>query len=72
MEFSRILKQERKSNNWTQREMAEKLNVTLKAYQSYEALGKGRREPDIALLIKMADILDISVDYLLGRENYKI
>jgi len=69
MEFSKLLKEERKAKGLTQREMAEKLSITLRAYQNYEALGKDRREPGFALLTNIADILEVTTDYLLGREK---
>ena len=66
--FSILLKQERLSNQYTQKQMAELLNIPLRAYQNYEAIGKNHREPDMEMLIKIAKVLDISVDFLLGQE----
>ena len=67
--FSIRLKEERIRNTYTQKEMADLLEITLRAYQNYEALSKrNHREPNFELLVKMADILEVKLDYLLGRE----
>lgn len=50
----------------TQKELAKKLEMTDKAYWSYES---GRTEPNIETLIKLADYFDVSLDYLCGRQN---
>lgn len=51
---------------YTQMELAEKLDTDYVQLCRYES-GKGY--PRIDRLIKMADILNVSVDYLLGRVN---
>lgn len=48
----------------TQEELACKLGITRSALSHYE---KNRREPDYKTLINIADILNVSVDYILGR-----
>ena len=63
-----ILKQLRKQNGFTQKEIAKQLNVTAQCYQGYEY---GYRQPTPEMLCKLADIFGVSVDYLLGRENEK-
>ena len=47
-----------------QKEVAEYLSMTARAYQYYEA---GRRRPDYETLVALADYLDVTTDYLLGR-----
>ena len=61
-----ILKQLRKQNGFTQKEIAKQLNVTYQCYQRYET---GERQPTPEMLCKLADIFEVSVDYLLGRET---
>lgn len=56
----------RQNSNLTQKELAKILNITDKAYWSYES---GRTEPNIETLIKIADYFDVSLDYLCGRQN---
>ena len=60
------IKEYRKANNVSQREMAEMLFVSDKTISRWE-LGKGL--PDIELLPKIAEILGISIDKLVGSEN---
>ena len=54
----------REQRAMTQKECAEKLKITLRAWQTYE---QGVSEPRHELLIKIADMLNVSIDYLLGR-----
>lgn len=56
----------RKENNMSQSELANKLGVSQQTVSKYE---KGTREPDIATLLKLADILNTTTDYLLGRSS---
>ena len=63
--FSQSLKQHRISNGLTQKQMADKLEMTPNAYQKYEL---NTREPNLDTLILIADILDVSLDELVGRK----
>lgn len=56
----------RKDMGITQQQMADKLNITKGAVSGYEI---GRREPSNDILIKIANILGTSTDYLLGETN---
>ncbi len=56
----------RKSNNWTQTELAEKLNYSDKAVSKWE---RAESVPDIAVLKEIADLFEVSVDYLLEEEH---
>ena len=51
----------------TQREVAARLGVSQPSYIRYE---NGTSEPTIENLIKLADLFDVSLDYLCGRETY--
>lgn len=64
--FNIRLRKLRNENRLTQQELADKLDVTQRTIAFYE---KGDRHPDYNLLIRIADILGCSVDYLLGRTN---
>jgi len=67
--FHEHLRKCRLSGKITQKELANYLKVSERAYQHYEA---GSREPSYDKLIALADYFDISADYLLGRtENPK-
>ncbi|MCL2862405.1 MAG: helix-turn-helix domain-containing protein [Firmicutes bacterium] len=67
--FSIRLKEEREYCGYTQKKMAELLDITLRTYQNYEALGLNNRQPDYEMLVKIATLLDVSTDYLLGKED---
>lgn len=60
------LKYQRKTRGINQAEMALRLGMTRQGYSHYET---GRNEPDHNTLSKIADILNCSIDYLLGRED---
>jgi len=64
--FCERLKELRKAEKLTQRDMAEKLNIVQPSYIRYE---NGTAEPSQETLIKIAEIFDVSVDYLLGRKD---
>ena len=64
MSFPQMLKQLREENNLAQNDVAEYLGMTRQAIASYEL---GKREPDFNVLIKLADLFKVSLDYLLGR-----
>lgn len=54
----------RKENNLSQKELAEKINISQRAYAHYE---KGDREPSLETLIKLAEYYKVSLDYITGR-----
>ena len=67
MFFGQQLNAIRKDRNFTAQYMADKLNITLRSYRMYES---GNRSPSIDTLVKIADILDVSLDYLLCRYEW--
>ncbi|EHF3608986.1 helix-turn-helix domain-containing protein [Listeria innocua] len=66
--FGENLKKLRKANNLTQEELAKKLGVARTTYSSYE---QNRRMPDIDVQNKIADLFEVSLDYLHGRTDKK-
>lgn len=60
------LRESRTESEYTQKQMASFLRITQQTYSDYET---GRTNPDIDTLIKIADILNVSVDYLVGRAD---
>lgn len=60
------IKMLRKQKKMTQTELGSKLNLTHVSISGYE---RGTRLPDTDILSRMADILDTSTDYLLGKTN---
>ena len=66
MEFR--LKKLRKERNISQLKLALDLNMNQNSISRYE---NGEREADYETLIKIADYFDVSLDYLLGRDDNK-
>lgn len=56
----------RKQNNWTQLITATKLNIPRGTYAHYEI---GKRQPDYGTLSNIADLYNVSIDYLIGRTD---
>lgn len=63
--FNENLKILRKSKGFTQEELAIKVNVVRQTVSKWE---KGLSVPDAEVLQKIADVLDVGVDELLGAE----
>lgn len=59
------LKELRKSKGISQEQAANELEISVRAYQNYEY---GQREPNIEMINKLADLYNVTTDYLLGRE----
>lgn len=66
MEFSERLKKLRKDTGLTQVEVANKLGISQPAYASWE---RGIKKPTQDNLVKIAQILNVSVDYLVGNSQ---
>ena len=56
----------REDSDKTQKQIAELLNMHLTVYQRYE---RGERELPLWAAIKLADYYDITLDYLVGRND---
>ena len=65
--FGQRLNKTRKSKGFTAQQMADFLNINLRSYRRYESEDS---QPSFDILIKIADKLDVSTDYLLERNNY--
>ncbi|MBS6421289.1 helix-turn-helix transcriptional regulator [Streptococcus sp.] len=64
MEFSERLKELRKQAHLTQVELASKLGIVQSSYADWE---RGKKKPTQDNLVKIAQILNVSVDYLVGN-----
>lgn len=62
------LKECRKAKGLTQNQVAIYCDITEKAYQNYELM---TREPKLDILIRIANLYDVSIDYLTGRTDIK-
>ncbi|MCP4054907.1 MAG: helix-turn-helix transcriptional regulator [Mesoflavibacter sp.] len=61
MAFKEKVKALRTEKGWTQKKMAEKIGVHQMQVSAYE---RGRYLPNSDILIKMAEVFDVSLDYL--------
>ena len=69
MEFAERLKILRKQVKLTQAQIAEKLNISQQAYASWE---RGVKRPTQDNLVKIAQVLNVTVDYLVGNSDEEI
>ena len=71
MELEKIiaknLKELRKQFGLTQKQVAEHLGVIYQTYQAYEI---GTNIPPVKNLVKLAELYDVSLDYLVGKKEY--
>ena len=63
--FPQRLKELRLKKRLTQIELGEKVGVKQSTFTKWE---NGKREPNIETLLKLADSLEVSLDWLFGRE----
>lgn len=65
--FGKRLRKTRMNKGYTQQKMADLLSIGLRSYQKYEECS---REPSFDLLVQIADIFDVTTDYLLCRDDF--
>jgi transcriptional regulator with XRE-family HTH domain len=65
--FNERLNQIRKSKGFTAQQIADLLHINIRSYRAYESAD---RSPNIQTLIQIADILEVSTDYLLCRDDF--
>lgn len=66
MNLNQKISQLRNDNNWSQEELAEKLNVSRQSVSKWES---GQAKPDLDKIIALSNIFDVSTDYLLKDDN---
>lgn len=64
--FCERIKELRKIKNLTQKQLAEILKTNNSSICDWEC---GRSQPDLEMLVCIAEFFEISVDYLLGLED---
>lgn len=69
MIFSENLRKLREDRDYTQQQLADALHVSKNSISHYELKVS---MPGIDVLIEMADIFDVSLDFLLGRTNVNL
>ena len=67
MEFENI-RSLRVDNGYTQKQIGEYLGISQNTYSQYEI---GVLKYPVDVLIKLADLYNVSLDYLVGRTNKK-
>lgn len=62
------IKQLRDENNWTQLELSQKMDCAMSSVAMYE---KGDRKPSLEVLIKLSEIFNCSIDYILCKSDIR-
>ena len=65
--FSERLNKTRKEKGFTAQQMADLLQTGIRNYRKYES---GDAKPTLDGLVAIANILDVSTDYLLRRDEF--
>lgn len=65
--FAEQLMSLRIENNLSRAQLSEKLNVSVRLISYWE---NGQRECDFDMLVKIAELFSVTLDYLLGRTDY--
>lgn len=65
--FPQRLNETRKLRGLTAQQMADALHTGVRNYRKYES---GDARPTIDNIVVIADLLDVSLDYLLGRDEF--
>jgi len=66
MLFHERLNASRKARGFTAAQMAEALGIGVRSYRNYESAA---REPSLDTLCRIADLLGVTTDYLLCRDE---
>jgi transcriptional regulator with XRE-family HTH domain len=61
------IKKLREINDWTQQQLADKINLSSSTIGMYE---NNQRDPDTTTLSMLADLFGVSTDFLLGRATF--
>ena len=64
MSFAERLQELREDRGISRKDLAANLNITVSALGMYE---QGRREPNMEMLIRLADYFNVTLDFLVGR-----
>ena len=69
MKYLERIRNLREDHDLTQTKVGEYLNISQRCYSHYEA---GTKDIPIELLIKLANLYQVNLDYLVGRTDKKI
>lgn len=64
-----MIRELREEMHLTQSELAQKLSTSQRNVSNYET---GTSEPDLAMIVQLADIFGVSLDELFGREGHML
>ena len=64
-----MIRELREEMHLTQSELAQKLSTSQRNVSNYET---GTSEPDLAMIVWLADIFGVSLDELFGREGHML
>ncbi len=64
--FGKRLNAVRKQKGFTAQQMADMLHITIRTYRNYES---DTTSPSLGTLVQLADILGVTTDYLLCRDE---
>lgn len=67
MNFGKKLKEQRTKHNYTQAELAEKLNVSLRTINNYENYNRYPKQRDV--YYRLAEIFSVDVNYFLSENT---
>lgn len=67
VKFASRLKEVRLENGLTCKQVADALNVSTRLVHFWES---GDRECNFETLLKLSELLNVTIDYLLGKSNY--
>ncbi len=67
--LSKRLKELRRERHLTQQNLADHLGITTRTYQYYESETDKAHRPDLETLVILADLFDVTLDYLVGRTD---
>lgn len=65
-EFHERLGEIRRAKGMTQSDVADWFGIVTRSYRHWE---NGSREPSLENLVKLADLFDVTTDWLLGRTD---
>ena len=65
--FKDRLRSTRMARGFTMQHVSDMLRIGLRNYQKYES---GHALPTVEGLVKIADLLEVPIDFLLGRDDY--
>lgn len=65
--FGQILRDLRIEKSYTQKQLANMLNVSGNTVYAWE---NDKQEPSMSTLLKISEIFNVSLDYLFGKSDY--